>query len=132
MKEVSLELPPYQTYCQAHKGTPECVAFCKKDQNIAKDECQGSTSETSEVKNAVMPTPASHLTNLTASFPQISKQAHILANGSMIQYSRSDKSMDILAYGSPWAVMKRYDPRKTIVNSRSTIGKVTQVNNGMK
>ena len=118
MKKFSLEQPFYQAYCQQskHIASPECTK--------TKDD------KRSLIKHAIKPTPAFHLTNLTASFPQISDDAQKLADRSKIHYARSFSTMNMLVYGSPWAIMSGYDPRSAILNSRSTIAAANHVYRG--
>ena len=63
--------------------------------------------------------PAIQLTNLT--FPMIGDDVHSLLGRSIVYNARNERTVFALMYGSPWALMKSYNPRNIIASARSIV-----------
>ena len=118
--------PDYTTYCDTHPSHHQCVRV----KNI--HEGRGRTRRAHVSWVADKPIAAVHLSNITSSFPLLHDDLRMLAKRSIIYDASSKETLSVLTYGSPWALMKSYNPRNAIMSARSTISVPTNTSYGGK
>ena len=65
------------------------------------------------------PSAAIKLTTIT--LPTLKDEIRTLSETDFTYNPRNEATLNLLAYASPWAYMKAYDPRDILLTARSTI-----------
>ena len=76
------------------------------------------------------PIAAIKLTNI--SLPAVSDEIRTLSKTVLKYNARNEATLNLLAYASPWAYMKAYDPRDILMTARSAIPTASNILTGKK